>query len=168
MVSLFLISSVNLQTDDRDLRPSEPICATWKWQRQRGHSPQRRRGKSGSLASEGYYHGSTRPRRGNEAVAHGGLTRWSSSARVAPRRLAAAADFILHFGSVCGSSEGPPATRWPQAEAGAVASPRPHRGLWFTQDSADTWDQTWARVLKLRVEISTIKATIYRAAGTSE
>jgi hypothetical protein len=67
-------------------------------------------------------HGLMGPRRGNEAAAHNGVTRWSSSARVAPRRLATAPDFILQIGSVCGSSEGSPATKWPQA--GATASPR--------------------------------------------
>jgi hypothetical protein len=84
---------------------------------------------------------------------------------VAPRRLAAAVDFVLHFGSVCGSSEGSPVTRWPQA--GATASPRAHRGLRFTRDSVETRPRTWARVLNLWVEISNIKATLYRAVGTS-
>jgi hypothetical protein len=110
-------------------------------------------------------HGSMRPRRGNEVAAHGGLTRWSSLARVASRMLAAAVNFVLHFGSVCSSSEGSPVTRWPQARAGA--SPRARRGLRFTRDSAETRARTRARVLNLQVEISTIKATIYRAAGTS-
>jgi hypothetical protein len=68
-------------------------------------------------------HGSTGPQRGNEAAAHGGLTRWSSSAQAAPRRLAVAMDFVLHFGTMCGSSEGSPVTRSPRAGAGAGASP---------------------------------------------
>jgi hypothetical protein len=76
-----------------------------------------------------------------------------------------AAVFVLHFGSVCGSSEGSPVTRWPQA--GAAASPRAGRALRFARDSAETQARMWARILNLRVEISTIKATIYRAAGTS-
>jgi hypothetical protein len=72
------------------------------------------------------------PRSENKAAPHDGLTRWSSSVRVGLRRLAAAADFVLHFGSVCGSSKGSPVTKWPQA--GAATSPRAHRGLRFAQD----------------------------------
>jgi hypothetical protein len=64
-------------------------------------------------------HGSTGPRRENKAAAHGGLTRWSSSARVASRWLAPAVDFVLHFGSVYDSSEGSLVTKWPQAGAAA-------------------------------------------------
>jgi hypothetical protein len=75
-------------------------------------------------------------------------------------------DFVLHFGSVCGSSEGYPVTRWPQA--GAADSPRARRGLQFSRDSAETRARTRARVLNLWVEISTINATIYRATSTSE
>jgi hypothetical protein len=52
-VSLDLISSVNLKTDGRDLRPSEPIRTTWKWRC--GHSPQWHHGNSGGLDSKGYY-----------------------------------------------------------------------------------------------------------------
>jgi hypothetical protein len=74
-------------------------------------------------------------------------------------------NFVLHFESVYGSSEGSPATVWPQA--GAVASPHARRGPRFAWDSTKTQAQTRARVLYLRVEISMIKATIYRAAGTS-
>jgi hypothetical protein len=80
-------------------------------------------------------HGSTGPRRENKAAAHGGLTRWSSSARVASRWLAPALDFVLHFGSVYGSSEGSLATKWPQA--GAAASSRARRVLRFARDMVE-------------------------------
>jgi hypothetical protein len=50
-------------------------------------------------------HGSMGSLRENKATAHGKLTQWSSLARVAPRRLAAAVGFILHSGSACGGSK---------------------------------------------------------------
>jgi hypothetical protein len=72
-------------------------------------------------------HGSMGSLRENKTVAHGELIQWSSSVRVAPRRLAAAVGFVLHSGSVCSGSKVSPVTKSPQA--GATASPRAHRGL---------------------------------------
>jgi hypothetical protein len=67
------------------------------------------------------------------AAAHDELTRWSSSAQVAPRRLAATASFVLHSRLACVGSKGSPVTKRPQA--GAAASPRARRGLQFVWDS---------------------------------
>jgi hypothetical protein len=66
-------------------------------------------------------HGSTGSLRENKAAAHGELTRWSSSAQVAPRRLALVLHFILHSGLIRGGSKGYPATK--RHQAGVAASP---------------------------------------------
>jgi hypothetical protein len=80
-------------------------------------------------------HGSMGSLRENNAATHDKLTRWSSSVRVAPRRLAAVAGFILHSGSMCSGSMLSPVTKRPQAGVGA--SPRARRCLRFARDSTE-------------------------------
>jgi hypothetical protein len=82
-------------------------------------------------------HGSMGSLRENNAAAHDKLTRWSSSVRVAPRRLAAVVGFVLHSGSMCSGSMLSPVTKRPQAGAGAGASPRARRCLRFARDSTE-------------------------------
>jgi hypothetical protein len=101
--------------------------------------------------------GSTWSWRENKAATHDELTRWCSSARVAPQKLAVAVGFVLHSGSVCGGSKGSPVTKRPQA--GVVASPWARRGLWFARNLVELelksglgffacgWKSQWQRPL---------------------